>query len=90
MVENKYKWNNRKKQIEEVEPYLYPACGSDYAMIISDLKTIRDVLKRISNWHIRKNVKAINIYSSNNILNEDDEKLVLSITNLENFKRIAF
>lgn len=46
-----------KKRGEYVNP-----CGSDYGIIISDLKTLRGVKNRIAKKWWRKNVEFIEIY----------------------------
>lgn len=51
-----------KAMVENNNNELYNPCGSDYGIIIHDLKTYRGVINRISKYKWRNNVKRIDIY----------------------------
>ena len=77
MVEGDQKWNGKKW--EKVDPFLYHPCGSEYSIIVRDLKTLRGVKNRLKNYRIPPNVVQLNVYSYTNIYDEKTFKLLETI-----------
>ena len=63
----------------EEDQILYNPCGSEYSIIIRDLKTLRGVKNRLKNYRIMPDVVQLNIYSCSNIYDEKTFRLLETI-----------
>ena len=60
---------------------LYNPCGSDYTVIIRDLKTLKGIKNRIKNYMIPKDVVQIRIYRVSSVTDRETYNLIDTIDN---------
>lgn len=70
-IERTDRFDDETNQFVECAPYYYNPLGTDYCVVISDLKTLRGVLNRITKWVWPKSVVEIRIYSVRNVFDRE-------------------
>lgn len=74
-IERTYRFDKETNQFEKCEPYLENPCGTDYCMIMRDLKTLRGARNRVLKACWPKDVVEIRIYSVTNIYDRETYNL---------------
>ena len=74
-IERTDRFDKETNQFVKCEPYLENPCGTEYCVIIHDLKTLRGVRNRLRKFHWNKDIVEIRIYSVSNIFNRETYNL---------------
>lgn len=74
-VERTYRFDSETNQFVDCAPYLENPCGTDYCVIMRDLKTLRGVRNRVLKMRWPKDVVEIRIYSVTNLYDRETYNL---------------
>lgn len=83
-VKSSIKWDEESGTYVNCAPYLYNPLGSEYCVIIHDLKTLRGVKNRIRKFCWSDRVVEIRIYSTTEVLDRETYKLEYTIIRSDN------
>ena len=71
----------------DVNGKIFNPCGTEYAMLYDDLKTLRGVINRIKKWYPldkkEKKVVKIKIYSYTNLYDNNTHTLEIELNNTD-------